>query len=114
MAYSASFVSFMIENLSKPIIFTGGVIPISIMRNDSFTNLLGALTIAGHFNIPEVCIFFHNKLTRANRSTKIDASGLNCFMSPNLRSLAEFKVQIEIDWPLILKIDQDQSTKVLT
>ncbi|EAR86550.2 L-asparaginase (macronuclear) [Tetrahymena thermophila SB210] len=112
MAYSASFVSFMIENLSKPIIFTGSMVPLSIMRNDSFNNLLGALTIAGHFNIPEVCIFFHNKLLRANRSTKVDAQGLDCFNSPNFPTLAEFKVHIEVNWTNILRNDEFQTVKI--
>ena len=72
MSFTASFISFMIENLQKPIIFTGSMVPLSIMRNDSFNNLLGALSIAGHFNIPEVLIFFRNKLFRANRTKKVD------------------------------------------
>lgn len=106
LAYTASFVSFMIENLSKPIIFTGSMVPLSIMRNDSFSNILGALTIAGHFNIPEVCIFFHNQLLRANRSTKIDAQGLDCFTSPNFQPLVDFKVNIEVNWPLVLRNEE--------
>lgn len=81
------------------------MVPLSIMRNDAFSNLLGALTIAGHFHVPEVSIFFHHKLLRANRSTKIDAQGLDCFMSPNLPALAEFKVHVEVNWQLVLRND---------
>jgi len=82
------------------------------MRNDAFSNLLGALTIAGHFHVPEVSIFFHHKLLRANRSTKIDAQGLDCFMSPNLPALAEFKVHVEVNWQLVLRNDPIEVAEV--
>ncbi|EGR32836.1 hypothetical protein IMG5_069500 [Ichthyophthirius multifiliis] len=103
MCYTASFLSFIIENLSKPIIFTGNMVPLSIMRNDCFNNLLGALSIAGHFSIPEVLIYFHNKLYRANRTKKIDCQKLDCFQSPSYPLLGQVKIGVQINWNYIYK-----------
>jgi lysophospholipase len=76
MSYSASAFSFMLENLAKTVIITGSQIPLSEIRNDAFDNLMGSLIIAGHFCIPEVCIFFRDRLLRGNRSKKIDSFSL--------------------------------------
>jgi len=62
----------MLENLSKTVIVTGAMLPISAMRNDGFSNLLTSLTIAGHFTIPEVLLVFADKMFRGNRCTKKD------------------------------------------
>lgn len=67
MAYTASALSFIFENLQKTVILTGSQVPLSQPRNDGFQNLLNAITIAGHFTIPEVLIAFYNKLLRGNR-----------------------------------------------
>lgn len=68
MAYTASALSFMFQNLAKTVILTGSQIPVSQTRNDVFRNFLNALTIAGHFTIPEVLITFSDKLLRGNRT----------------------------------------------
>uniref|UniRef100_A0A7N6C012 asparaginase n=1 Tax=Anabas testudineus TaxID=64144 RepID=A0A7N6C012_ANATE len=94
MAYTASALSFMCEHLGKPIILTGSQVPIYEMRNDGRDNLLGALLIAGQFVIPEVCLYFYNKLYRGNRVTKVDAGSFNAFSSPNLPPLATAEVDI--------------------
>ncbi|XP_050989141.1 60 kDa lysophospholipase isoform X3 [Labeo rohita] len=96
MAYTASALSFMCENLGKPVILTGSQVPIYEMRNDGRDNLLGALLIAGQFVIPEVCLYFHHKLYRGNRVTKVDAGSFNAFTSPNLPPLANAEVDIKI------------------
>jgi lysophospholipase len=83
MAYTASALSFMIENLKKTVIVTGSQIPLSEARNDGVNNLLSALTIAGHYTIPEVLVVFDNKILRGNRSTKFSTSSLDSFKSPN-------------------------------
>ena len=75
------------------------------MRNDSFNNLLGALTIAGHFNIPETLIFFNNKLFRANRTTIVDSEGLASYSSPNFPIIAELRIFIDVNWNCVLRPD---------
>ncbi|XP_052009728.1 60 kDa lysophospholipase-like isoform X2 [Xyrauchen texanus] len=101
MAYTASALSFMCENLGKPVILTGSQVPIYEMRNDGRDNLLGALLIAGQFVIPEVCLYFHHKLYRGNRVTKVDAGSFNAFNSPNLPPLANAAVDIKINWDTV-------------
>ncbi|XP_052001001.1 60 kDa lysophospholipase isoform X1 [Xyrauchen texanus] len=101
MAYTASALSFMCENLGKPVILTGSQVPIYEMRNDGRDNLLGALLIAGQFVIPEVCLYFHHKLYRGNRVTKVDAGSFNAFASPNLPPLANAEVDIKINWDTV-------------
>ncbi|XP_036398646.1 60 kDa lysophospholipase isoform X2 [Megalops cyprinoides] len=101
MAYTASALSFMCEHLGKPIILTGSQVPIYEMRNDGRDNLLGALLIAGQFVIPEVCLYFHHKLYRGNRVTKVDSGSFNAFSSPNLPPLANAEVDIKINWDTV-------------
>ena len=103
MAYSASAVSFLLENLGKTVIFTGSQIPFSELRNDAYDNFLGALTLAGHYIIPEVTLFFHNRLLRGNRSSKVDAVDFNAFSSPNLKPLAKLGVKIKVEWHEIVR-----------
>ncbi|TRY82094.1 hypothetical protein DNTS_014923 [Danionella cerebrum] len=76
-------------------------VPIYEMRNDGRDNLLGALLIAGQFVIPEVCLYFHHKLYRGNRVTKVDAGSFNAFNSPNLPPLANAEVDIKINWDTV-------------
>lgn len=94
MAYSASALSFMLENLGKPVVFTGSQLPIGLLRTDGKENLLTAIEIAaakekGKPAVPEVCIYFDNKLTRGNRTTKMSAEHFDAFYSPNYPPLAE-------------------------
>ena len=95
MAYSASALSFMIEGLSKPVIFTGSQLPIGVPRTDGKENLISAVEIAaakdqeGNAIVPEVCICFDNVLMRGNRTTKINSDNFRAFRSENYPPLAE-------------------------
>ncbi|GLS26929.1 asparaginase [Marinibactrum halimedae] len=95
MAYTASALSFLFENLSKPVIVTGSQIPLSALRSDGHTNLLNALYIAAHHPIPEVGLFFDNVLYRGNRSTKAHSDGFSAFRSPNFDPLLEAGITIK-------------------
>ncbi|CAM4303751.1 unnamed protein product [Leuciscus chuanchicus] len=103
MAYTTSALSFMCENLGKPVIFTGSQVPIFERRNDGRENLLGALLIAGEYVIPEVCLYFHHKLYRGNRVTKVDSGSFDAFNSPNLPPLAIAEVDIKINWDAVVR-----------
>ncbi|KAG1057517.1 hypothetical protein G6F43_000636 [Rhizopus delemar] len=103
MAYTASALSFMLEELGKTVIITGSQVPLSEVRNDAVENLLGALTIAGHFVIPEVALYFGKKLYRGNRTSKISAVDFEAFDSPNLSALVEVGINIDVKWPLVLR-----------
>ncbi len=100
MAFTASALSFMLENLAKPVVFTGSPIPIGVLRTDGRENLVTAVEIASARNkqgqpmVPEVSIYFQNKLFRANRTTKWSAEQLNAFTSENYPPLAEVGVTI--------------------
>lgn len=94
MAYTASALSFVFENLSKPVIVTGSQIPLSQLRSDARANLLNSLYIAAHHPINEVCVFFNNQLFRGNRSTKQHADGFGAFVSPNYPVLLEAGIEI--------------------
>jgi len=97
MAYSASALSFMLENLAKPVIFTGSQIPFSKLRSDARDNLIGAVQLAANSEIPEVSLYFHNQLYRGNCSSKTDSSGFAAFESPNYPTLATVGVDININ-----------------
>lgn len=84
----------MLEELGKTVIMTGSQVPLAEWRTDAEDNLLGALMIAGHYLIPEVCLYFNHKLFRGNRSTKVDAINLAAFDSPNLKPLATVGVNV--------------------
>uniref|UniRef100_A0A1A7XF07 asparaginase n=2 Tax=Iconisemion striatum TaxID=60296 RepID=A0A1A7XF07_9TELE len=114
MAYTASALSFMCENLGKPIVLTGSQVPIYELRNDGRDNLLGALLIAGQFVIPEVCLYFYNKLYRGNRVTKVDAGSFNAFSSPNLAPLATAEVDIAINWDTVWRANTTAKFQVRT
>ncbi|KAI9205643.1 asparaginase-domain-containing protein [Polychytrium aggregatum] len=103
MAYTASALSFMLEELGKTVILTGSQVPLSEVRNDAVENVLGALTIAGHFVIPEVGLYFSHKLYRGNRSSKVDAVDFNAFDSPNIRPLVSVGINIDVSWPIIFR-----------
>ena len=103
MAYSASALSFMLEGLSKPVIFTGSQIPLCEIRNDAKDNLITSLMIATNDKINEVCLYFGGKLLRGNRSIKYSSEGLIAFSSPNYPSLAEAGIEIKYRDDLLLK-----------
>lgn len=102
MAYTASILSFMLENLSKTVVLTGSQIPIAELRNDAVDNLLGALLVAGPYLIPEVVIFFGNRLLRGNRASKECSTYIQAFNSPNFEPLARFGVHFDVLWDKIL------------
>ena len=95
MAYTASALSFLLEDLCKPIILTGSQLPIGIRRTDAKENLITAIEIAATGNTPEVCVYFEYKLLRGNRTVKINAEHFEAFDSPNFPPLAEAGVQIK-------------------
>lgn len=106
MAYSASALSFMLENLEKPVIFTGSQLPIGVLRTDGKENLITAIEIAaarekGNSLVPEVCIYFDNKLMRGNRTAKLSAEHFDAFDSPNYPPLAETGLHIKFNRNLI-------------
>jgi L-asparaginase len=111
MAYTASALSFMLENLTKPVILTGSQLPIDTLRTDGKENLITAIEIAaaqhadGTALVPEVCIFFENHLMRGNRTSKINAEHFNAFRSFNYPPLARAGVHIRYDEHLILHPD---------
>ncbi|QIK60251.1 asparaginase [Dysgonomonas sp. HDW5A] len=108
MAYTASALSFMIQNLQKPIVLTGAQLPIGKLRTDAKENLITAMEIAaskdsiGYPIVPEVCIFFQTNLIRGNRSTKINADNFNAFKSYNYPGLGKSGIQIRYDRDKIL------------
>ncbi|MDL2243555.1 asparaginase [Bacteroidales bacterium OttesenSCG-928-J19] len=117
MAYSASALSFMLENLTKPVILTGSQLPIGKIRTDGKENLITALEIAvdkdpqGRAFVPEVCIFFQNILMRGNRTTKINADNFKAFNSFNHPILAEAGTYIRYRHDRILRPDWNQPTR---
>lgn len=110
MSYTASAISFMTQNLSKPIIFTGSQIPIGVIRTDGKENLITAIEIAaaqenGRPIVPEVCVYFQDKLFRANRTRKHSAEQFNAFVSDNYPPLAEVGINIHYNRPYIKQTD---------
>jgi L-asparaginase len=108
MSFTASALSFMIENLTKPVIFTGSQLPVNGIRTDAKENLITALEIAaekrkGKAMVPEVCIYFDYKLFRANRSFKYNSEKFEAFRSPNYPVLAEAGVYLKFNRNDILK-----------
>lgn len=107
MSYTASALSFMLENLAKPVIFTGSQLPIGDLRTDAKENLITAIQIAtlkakGKAVINEVCLYFEYKLYRGNRTTKINAEHFNAFAAPNYAELAESGVHLKVNANLLL------------
>lgn len=107
MSYSASALSFMLENLKKPVVFTGSQLPIGDLRTDAKENLITAIQIASlqqneKPSIHEVCLYFEYKLYRGNRTTKINAENFNAFASPNYPALVESGVHLNVNFNLLL------------
>lgn len=117
MSYSASALSFMLENLSKPVIFTGSQLPIGDLRTDAKENLITAIQIASLRNndepvISEVCLYFEYKLYRGNRTTKINAEHFKAFTSPNYPELVESGVHLKLNSELFLPKNENKEFKV--
>jgi L-asparaginase len=107
MAYSASALSFMLQNLGKPVIFTGSQLPIGMLRTDGKENMISAIETAasqkdGKPTAPEVCIYFQNKLLRGNRTTKFSAEHFNAFNSFNYPPLAEAGIYLKFNHQAIM------------
>jgi len=127
MAYSASALSFMLENLEKPVIFTGSQLPIGMLRTDGKENLIDSLELAaardseGHPYVSEVCIYFETELFRGNRTTKYSAENFSAFRSANYPALAEVGIHVKYDtkalyrprrWGKTLKVHTRLDTRV--
>jgi len=117
MSYTASAISFMFENLSKPIIFTGSQLPIGDLRTDAKENLITSIEIASAFEngspiISEVCLYFEYKLYRANRTTKVNAEHFEAFSSPNFPPLGESGVHLKFNKPLLFRPTKGAPLKV--
>ena len=95
MAYTASALSFMLENLNKAVIFTGSQIPIGVRRSDAKANLITAVEIARSGKVHEVCIYFEDQLYKGNRTVKVNTEHFEAFESPNCPILAEAGVNIK-------------------
>lgn len=109
MSYTASALSFMLENLAKPVILTGSQLPIGIIRTDGKENLITAIEIAAARNntkpmINEVCVYFEYKLYRGNRTYKYNSAHFDAFKSPNYPALAEAGVDIQYNTDALLKV----------
>lgn len=109
MSYTASVLSFMLENLSKPVILTGSQLPLGMIRTDGRENIIGAVEIASSdgIQIPEVCIFFEDRLYRGNRTTKINAEYFEAFYSGNYPSLAKVGINISYKKHLFLDLPSE-------
>jgi L-asparaginase len=106
MAYSASALSFLLENLEKPVVFTGSQLPIGTIRTDGKENFISAIEIAAACKndqplVPEVSIFFENKLYRGNRTTKHNADYFDAFRSYNYPELAKAGINISYNYAAI-------------
>jgi L-asparaginase len=114
MSYTASAISFMFENLSKPVIFTGSQLPIGDLRTDAKENLITSIQIASAVEnelpvISEVCLYFEYKLYRANRTTKINSEHFEAFTSPNYPPLCESGVHLKFNKNLIFKPSAEEN-----
>lgn len=119
MSYTASALSFMLENLNKPVIFTGSQLPIGDLRTDAKENLITSIQIAGlqkHDKpvIAEVGLYFEYKLYRANRTTKINAEHFEAFTSPNYPPLAESGVNLAVNSKILWRQSRKQKLKLHT
>jgi L-asparaginase len=106
MAYTASALPFLLGGLRKPVVITGSQIPLCEIRNDARENLITSLMIAALYAIPEVCLYFGEKLLRGCRSTKVSADGFAAFDSPNFPPLGTVGIDIEVNWDLVRKPDR--------
>ena len=114
MSYTASVLSFMLENIEKPVVFTGSQLPIGHLRTDAKENLITSIQVAslqrdGEPVIKEVCLYFEYKLYRANRTTKINAEHFEAFASSNYPDLAESGVHLKVNSEYLFKPDLNKT-----
>ena len=117
MSYTSSAISFMLENLNKPVVFTGSQLPIGDLRTDAKENLITSIQIASLKEnnepvIKEVCLYFEYKLYRANRTTKINAAQFEAFASLNYPELMQSGVHLEINHKYLLRPNSTKQLKV--
>ncbi|WP_295981740.1 asparaginase [uncultured Algibacter sp.] len=117
MSYTASALSFMLENLAKPVIFTGSQLPIGDLRTDAKENLITSIQVAsmqykGKPAIKEVCLYFEYKLYRGNRTIKLNAEHFQAFASLNYPDLAESGVHLKINYEYLFKPNLRKKLKV--
>jgi L-asparaginase len=117
LAYSAAALSFLLENLSKPVVLTGSQRPLIRSRSDAIQNLVTSIEVAASktlhgISIPEVCVFFRDTLTRGNRTTKTSANDFRAFSSPNLPPLAVAAKRIRLDWKQVVRLPR-QDLRIL-
>ena len=117
MSYTASALSFMLEDLAKPVVFTGSQLPIGDLRTDAKENLITSIQIAslthkGKPIIKEVCLYFEYKLYRGNRTTKINAEHFEAFESLNYPPLAESGVHLKVNYEYLYIPDPKKHLKV--
>jgi L-asparaginase len=117
MSYTASAISFMLENLKKPVVFTGSQLPVGHLRTDAKENLITSIEIASMQNegvpvLMEVSLYFEYKLYRANRTTKVNAEHFNAFSSPNFPPLAESGVHLKFNRQLMLSPEHGKALSV--
>jgi len=119
MSYTASALSFMLEHLDKPVIFTGSQLPIGDLRTDAKENLITAIQVAsahanGRPRVREVGLYFEYKLYRANRTTKVSSEQFEAFESPNFPQLAESGLHLTFNEDALLRSDVSESGRKLT
>lgn len=120
MAYSASVLSFMLDGLGKPVVFTGSQLPVGALRTDGKENLVSAIEVAaardakGNPLVPEVSVYFNSQLLRGNRTTKVNATSFDAFLSPNFPPLAEAGISIRYRSELIRKAPADTPLQICT
>ncbi|HVP38142.1 MAG TPA: asparaginase domain-containing protein, partial [Candidatus Saccharimonadales bacterium] len=119
LAYTASVLAFMLENLAKPVVLTGSQLPIGRARSDAVQNLVTAVQIAaarslGRTVVPEVCVFFRDELYRGCRTTKLSASSFNAFHSPNCEPLARAGEHIAVRPPDVPAAERPHRLRVVT
>ncbi len=102
MAYTASALPFMLHGLAKPVILTGSQLPLWEVRNDARENLITVMQIAATYAIPEVCLYFGDKLLRGCRAVKVNAVGFDAFDSPNYPPLGTVGIHLDVHWQRIL------------
>jgi L-asparaginase len=103
MDYTAAALSYMLLGIDKPIILTGSQVPLIKLRSDGLDNLITSIDMAGHCGVPEVCIYFNNRLLRGNRSVKLNSSAFDAFDSPNFPCLARAGVRVDVDTHLLIQ-----------
>ncbi len=117
MSYTSSALSFMLENLAKPVVFTGSQLPIGDLRTDAKENLITSIQVAslqekGKPIIKEVCLYFEYKLYRANRTTKINAEQFEAFASLNYPELLESGVHLNVNYQYLFKPNKKKALNV--